>query len=204
MVIYLLQKLWKTYYYASSLGLSEFTVRNVEKKDVAYYEMLVLDCFSTECLKIYLEGSAKTRLQKTKLVVKYPPATKYLNVCWLGTSNCSRCTKCCRTLVALDILGQLDEFSSVFDIDYYKANRWKYYIRLYGEHLIGDPYVKDLYSQVSHKINMFHRIGGFVRFLGHSSYEIFQHQLCNRIPALSQWYNKKSQEFLDRKAGVDQ
>ena len=35
-------------------------------------------------------------------------------------TNCSVCPKCARTLLTLDILGKLDDFSGVFDIPKYR------------------------------------------------------------------------------------
>ena len=204
MVVYLLQKLWNTWLYASSgVAFSEFNVINTEERKPCRHELLLFDCFSTDRLKIYTEGGTKTRLQKMQTVVNYPLSKKYLNVCWLTSSNCSRCAKCSYTLVILDALNQLDEFSSVFDIAYYKANRWRYYTRLYSDKLLGDSYMQDVYVALRRRINVFHRLLGFGRCIGQRFWEIFQWRICTRIPSLSRWFNKKAQEWSDRKAGVD-
>ena len=34
--------------------------------------------------------------------------------------NCGECSKCLRTLLTLDILGKLDDFADIFDIDAYQ------------------------------------------------------------------------------------
>ena len=85
--------------------------------------MMLLPWLSTEWQDIIDDGNLYDRSAKTKMVAEYPPAAKYLNVCYghdtLDT-NCSVCNKCARTLLTLDILGKLDRFSKVFDIPRYR------------------------------------------------------------------------------------
>lgn len=55
-------------------------------------------------------------------------AQKHLNVCIVpenGVHNCSCCSKCMRTLMPLEAMGKLDEFSEVFDLDVYRKNSHK-------------------------------------------------------------------------------
>ena len=55
--IYMLQKLWKVYYYASSgMDYSTFSLSDLE---CAHYELLSLQCFSTSGIRIYSETGAK-------------------------------------------------------------------------------------------------------------------------------------------------
>lgn len=125
--IYALQKLWQTYFYASSgRDFEAFTLRNNDLYDAAKYELLSLDVFSTRNLKIYSEGGAITRFEKVVELLDYEPATRYLHVCTsdLGP-NCGRCDKCLRTLTALDALHALEKFSKVFDIQDYLKRRHK-------------------------------------------------------------------------------
>ena len=79
------------------------------------------DC--TESLDIIDDGNFLDRSHKTALIADYPPAKRHLNVCYghdtLDT-NCSVCPKCARTLLTLELLGKLDEFSSVFDVKKYR------------------------------------------------------------------------------------
>ncbi|MCE8471320.1 hypothetical protein LZ189_20120, partial [Rhodovulum sulfidophilum] len=37
--------------------------------------------------------------------------------------NCSRCWKCNRTLVSLDLIGALEKYDRVFDLEYYRQNK---------------------------------------------------------------------------------
>lgn len=129
-----LQKLWKVFYYGSwGVDFEEgYTVKNNELKDCAAYDILSLDCFSTESLKIYSEGAAFDRFDKTAHIADFEPAHKYLQVCVSGTGkNCGHCFKCNRTLLTLDALGKLDSFRRVFDIDAFRKNRKWYLTQLY-------------------------------------------------------------------------
>lgn len=150
--VLLLQKLWKTYYSGSSgKDFSSFSLKDNDVQGCAYYELLSLQCFSTRQLKFYSEGGAVTRFDKTKRIVDFEPAHKYLHVCVMNNgSNCSKCTKCRRTLFDLDALGELDKFSHVFDISYYHNNRHWYMRHLARHHLspLGDKFVETAYQML--------------------------------------------------------
>jgi len=55
-----------------------------------------------------------SRLEKTLQIADDPLAQRYLRVCWQNKDsdlNCSRCEKCLRTMVALEVVGKLKDFS---------------------------------------------------------------------------------------------
>lgn len=124
---YMLQKLWKTYFYASSGDdFSTFNLIDSEFEDSAHYELLSLQCFSTRTLKIYSEGGAIERIDKVKRIIDFEPAQKYLHVCVSDQGgNCNVCSKCRRTLVILDAFGALGKFLKVFDVEFYKKHHLK-------------------------------------------------------------------------------
>jgi bacterioferritin-associated ferredoxin len=154
--VYLLQKLWNVYFYASSgLDFSEFNLKNNDSRDSAYYDLLSLDCFSTRSLRIYSEGGAKTRFEKTKTVIACPPAGKYLTVCCAEGKNCGKCEKCMRTLLTLDALNVLDKFDKVFDIDYYRTHKNDYYSWLCVRKMQKDPLLKETFAILSRKVSLF-------------------------------------------------
>lgn len=77
---------------------------------------LVDPLFSSSGLTIIHDGASFNRFEKTAHVGKFEPAYESLHVCQAnGTSNCSDCEKCLRTMVALDVLGLKDQFARVFD-----------------------------------------------------------------------------------------
>ncbi|MGN1312164.1 MAG: hypothetical protein ACI4U4_04040 [Bacilli bacterium] len=126
--VFLMQKFFSKYYYASSgYDLSHYNVIDSHKLDSAEYDLLTFYSLGTSTLKIYPEGNEKNRLEKTIDLADFDLAQKYLHVCIKNSTNCGKCLKCKRTLLSLDAIGKLDNFKEVFDIDYYKNNKKEYY-----------------------------------------------------------------------------
>ena len=125
--ILFLQKGIRRYYIASSghtyRQLWKFLGDGGRPDAIERINMMLLPWLSTESLDLVDDGNLFDRSQKTALVANYPPAAKYLNVCYghdtLDT-NCSVCPKCARTLLTLEILGKLETFRDVFDIPKYR------------------------------------------------------------------------------------
>lgn len=99
--------------------------------DIAYLNPQLLPWLSTESLDFVDDGTFLDRSQKTVLVADYEPASRYLNVCGnhdtLDT-NCSVCPKCCRTLLTLELIGRIDGFRAVFDVDRYRREARRRFI----------------------------------------------------------------------------
>ena len=122
-----LQKGIRRYYVASSghtyRQLWKFLGDGGRPDAIERVNMMILPWLSTESVDLIDDGNMFDRSQKTAAVADYPPARKYLNVCYghdtLDT-NCSVCPKCSRTLLTLEILGRLDDFAGVFDIPKYR------------------------------------------------------------------------------------
>ena len=121
-----MQKLWKTYFFASSKDYSHFTLTEHEHNDSSFYDLLSLNCFSTRGLRIYSEGSAVSRLEKLAFIADNSIAQKYLHCCYVKTTNCLTCFKCRRTILMLDSLHKLDDFSECFSIEYFRDNMGDY------------------------------------------------------------------------------
>lgn len=146
--IYSMQKLWKKYYYSSvGIDFSEFTVVDNDLEDSSHYDLLTLQCFSTEGIRIWTEGGEKTRLEKTLEISNFGIAQKYLHVCTSKPYNCNICPKCRRTLVTLDLINNLECFREVFDIDYYLNHRVEYYEWLYFQHKEGNCMNEPVYQE---------------------------------------------------------
>ncbi len=145
--VFALQKMFKIYYYGSSGNSYEkFTLENCDHTDCGSYELLIAAALSTSNLRIILEGGEKNRLEKIADIVHYSPAQKHLHVCITDSKNCNLCRKCMRTLLSLDVLGRLDYFTQVFDIEYYKRNRRKYIAFLEKGHEQGDKLSEPIYQ----------------------------------------------------------
>ena len=144
-----LQRGIRRYYVASSghtyRQLWKFLGNGGRPDAIERVNMMILPWLSTEGLDLIDDGNLYDRSQKTTLIADYPPAAKYLNVCYghdtLDT-NCSVCVKCSRTLLTLEILGKLDTFREVFDLGKYRREVRR---RLIAETIVGEK--KNLFAQ---------------------------------------------------------
>lgn len=134
--ILMLQKKYNKYY-CSSLGWSYLEILEYYKddlgKDIAIFDPILLPLLSTESLELIADGTQYTRVEKVKNIVNYEPVYRYLNVCVSGEDtheNCSICSKCCRTLMALDSIGKIEEFTKLFNIEKYRKKAQKKYVAL--------------------------------------------------------------------------
>lgn len=133
LAIYALQKLWQVYYYSSSHSFWEFSLKKNLDTAPGYFEPFLLDCFSTSKIKIISSGSEGDRNDKVDFIADNPIAQKYLHVCLKKDTNCGWCSKCLRTLLALDAAGKLDNFRESFNVDAYIKRRKKAYTYLYNQ-----------------------------------------------------------------------
>jgi len=145
-----LQKLFKYYYYSShGAGLEYFRIKNTDS--MAYYEIIILSMLSTESITFYEAVSRYTRLEKTKnLIINDPITYKYLNVCVDNNNkkidkNCSGCHKCLRTQLTLDLLGKLDLYKNVFNLEIYYEKKKRFIAKVIREK-DRDPYYEDVYK----------------------------------------------------------
>lgn len=147
--IFMLQKLWKAYFYASAgWDMTKFSVKDADRIDAAHYDLLAFDCYSTRSLRIYSEGMSLTRFEKTRDIVDFALAQEYLQVCCQDDGrNCGRCFKCKRTLVCLDALDALDKYRKVFDVDYYISHRFSY-ITWFVAQIFGRTQEYDMQKEV--------------------------------------------------------
>ncbi|MCR5487748.1 MAG: hypothetical protein K6F35_09510 [Lachnospiraceae bacterium] len=129
-----LQKMVSNYYISSGYTYDEFELvgHSSEKADP-----LLVHCLATENTNFYVIGAELTRSEKTIYISDNRIAQKELFVCRYVNSvngkicNDSRCSKCTRTMIDLDIIGKLDNFRDVFDIDRYRKEKnyyWGYLI----------------------------------------------------------------------------
>lgn len=130
-----LQRGVQRYYIASSghtyVQLWHFLGEHGRPDAIERLNMLLLPWLSTESLELVDDGTMYDRSQKTALIADYAPVAKYLNVCYGHDSldtNCSVCIKCLRTLLTLEILGKLDVFGGVFDLEKYRREARRRFI----------------------------------------------------------------------------
>lgn len=120
------QKMWGKYYFASA-GYGYEGEISVEV-DSARFDNYILNNLCLDKLSFYSSGANHSRFEKTELLCENAVAQKYLNVCSFEVENCGECSKCVRTILALDVLGRLDDFSEAFKhLDGYKKNKHLYW-----------------------------------------------------------------------------
>ena len=126
-----LQKQFSVYYASSSYSFTEFTMN---PHACSQFDLLNVYCMSTETLSLFTTGSEVERIDKVKVIAGDPVVCIYLNVCVKpgpNQENCSRCSKCSRTMLELYVNGDLERYAGVFDLDYFKNNPNYYFGYMY-------------------------------------------------------------------------
>lgn len=119
--------MFSKYYYASTFNYADINV--TQTSDIAHAEPIVLPLISTENIRFFSTGSEIPRTKKTEHITSMPLTREFLEVCPKHPAdrlNCSSCYKCLRTMLTLDILGQLDSYTGVFDVASFRAKRQNY------------------------------------------------------------------------------
>lgn len=125
----LLQKLFKNYYYSSGTRFDHFAFNN---KEIADLDMLIIPNLSTESTTFFVSALKYSRIDRTQLISEFPQTYEHLDVCThpyiegRDEINCSECYKCQRTMLTLEILGKLECYSKVFDLDKFRKNKKEY------------------------------------------------------------------------------
>lgn len=166
---YHLQKILKHYYYSSGYSLKEFELpQNTEVggNDTSHYDLLILSQASISGMTFHSSGAHKTRLEKTKDLIHYAPAHKYLNVCVQSLDNCCTCEKCYRTIFTLESLGVLNEFSKVFDLEKFYSRR-KFLLRemYYSAKYEKDILLNEIVPFYKDQITLYMKIRAFFAYI---------------------------------------
>jgi hypothetical protein len=147
--ILIMQGWFKRYYY----GTAGFSYSDQITYGDKFREVSVADCcdpmiaplLATESLDLILDGMQYKRNDKLSHIIEYPPVKKFLNVC-VGVQesheNCSVCGKCSRTLMALDALGKIEEFSHLFNINKYRKKSQLRYTSAQVLRQKNDPFAR--------------------------------------------------------------
>lgn len=116
-----LQKLISVYYYSSSYAYTEVTFK---EHTMASYDILSIQCLSTEKCAFYSPGLEAIRVEKVKYIANYEEPREYLMVCRepnVEGMHCGKCSKCSRTMLELYAVGALEKFENKFNVkDFYK------------------------------------------------------------------------------------
>ena len=127
-VVYAMRKLVRAYYYSTAYDLSEFTIEGEPRVPIAdKYLLLLAYNFSTPDVRVFIEGMDVTRREKILAISDEEVVQKYLRTCVEEDYNCSVCWKCKRSLMEFDMLGVLDNYREVYDVDYYLEHKPEYF-----------------------------------------------------------------------------
>ncbi len=177
--VLLLQKLIKNYYLASKNRIDFIKIPSYEAQD---YDSLIVNMLSTESTSFYSSVAQFTRVERTNLLSNYSETFNHLDVCIQPRNkgekiNCSRCNKCLRTALTLDLLGKLEDYQNVFDINIYKKHKTDFIWYLIT-HKNKDQITSDLYSLLkkSGEINVS---------------EVFLHKFKNQLKKIRKIIPKK-------------
>jgi len=128
-----LQNAVKRYYIPSGCsyqGIKDYGDRAHHNDLATACDSYRIPLIQTERTELIVDGCQRRRVDKIEDLTNWAIARKYLNVCLLqrgaDTTNCGKCSKCLRTLLALEILGKLDDFAQVFDVDDYRKSSLMY------------------------------------------------------------------------------
>jgi len=115
-VAHLLSSGVRHFLYSSSVPYRD--IRSTAVYDLSYTDPLLLPALSTSRLALRPSGTDLDRVQKAALVAQVPHSYDRLDVCTesVDGTNCSRCWKCRRTILTLDLLGALDHYRGVFAV----------------------------------------------------------------------------------------
>ena len=121
------------YYFSSDRTYEELKNFPSHNKDMgSFCESYFVPLIGNERTELIIDGCQYRRVDKLKNIADWDIAKKYLNVCTgynkRDGANCGVCSKCLRTLLPLEIMGKLDDYAEVFDIDEYKQNSLEYKI----------------------------------------------------------------------------
>lgn len=161
-VALVLQGLLSRYYYASTFRYRD--LRIAPSYDSALADPVAVPLLSTGSLDMVASGSQYTRIEKTRRVAEVPGIEHWLNICAtesLDGRNCARCPKCCRTLYTLELLGLLDRFAGVFDMDRWRRERNRYVVTQLlarSGHLPLTVEVLEYVRQHGHRYTLYQRL----------------------------------------------
>lgn len=147
------------YYYASSYAIDNFRITS---ESVSYQDPYLLPLISTSYVEFISADADVPRTEKTRYIYTDELTKSYLYVCWkdifsnenpeygeymesIPYLNCTRCDKCMRTAVTIDILGGVAAYSRIFDVPYYNSVKNGYIYKVITESDTNEMY-RDIVS----------------------------------------------------------
>jgi len=148
-VAHLLSNSISVYLYAAARTYSEVKVEPSES--IGKVDPITLPMLSGESIDIRSEGARYSRSEKIESLLDYEVVQENLFVCVdhkHADGNCSVCQKCVRTLLVIDMLGCVDKFSRVFDLERYYRVKNTMLVKLLSS---NDSFAKDIRSLINRR-----------------------------------------------------
>jgi hypothetical protein len=158
-----------------------------EQWNAAEIDPLIIPYMSTENMLFETTETHLSRMQKTKLVADSEVARRHLNVCGDYDAmeyNCSHCEKCLRTLAMLDVIGKIDSFAKVFDLDVYRNQARKHYFAKVIAHQTKEPYYRDMIATARERGLDLKEHTTFLTILWERFKDTALHNALRKIPGL--------------------
>lgn len=135
------------YLYSSAFGPEYIEIK--KNYDISYMDPVILPLLGTESMRFFSSGMSFTRFDKVKAVSEFVQSYEWLDVCVnqknnsSGYNNCTKCWKCVRTIMDLEVIGKLESYSKVFDLNYYHCNKARAQRIVFKRAALGSSIDKD-------------------------------------------------------------
>lgn len=141
----LLQTVARRAYYAASSTYAEVGVYRHGAADIA--DPLVLPMLSTERMDLVSVGCDLSRMEKIARLPQIPFTREFLDICTYSPDhvvNCGRClNKCAPTIASMEMLGILDQYAPLFDLDAYREAKNRFLVHMLNTKLITTGNVRE-------------------------------------------------------------
>ncbi|MFU8861779.1 MAG: hypothetical protein ACNA8K_15290 [Cyclonatronaceae bacterium] len=151
------------YIYASSYPYSQIV--NNRKNRLCLNDSMLLPILSGSGFEAIHSGAEYSRLQKIIKISDIEDSYDALNVCTDSVTNCSKCMKCLRTLFALELTGNLERYSASFDLNTYRAFKYRYIPELLSGNQHTDADLREIMRQKGIKIPLWAYPKALVRII---------------------------------------
>lgn len=165
---YVLSSGLKSWIYSSTYHYRETRVS--PNKAIGILDPLIVPMLSSNVLQTINCGAEWTRVDKTVAIAKLPSVQQSLDVCVKGAvgENCSVCWKCMRTQITLDLAGQLEAFSAVFNLNRYRQHHAGYLRRILHSDAPLEREILEKIEATGYPIPLLYRLTGpAIRLLKH-------------------------------------
>jgi hypothetical protein len=146
-VALLLQKSCGKFLYSSSVHYRDTFVKPTYH--MGFADAIGVPLLSTETTECISSGGQHTRVEKTRIISSMELTYKALDVCvdpaHARKVNCSKCWKCLRTQLTLEVLGALDRYKDAFDFRVYNKFRWLYICNILGS---KEPLPREIQQEI--------------------------------------------------------